>query len=262
MHICAAIGHEVMVQMLLKQGENPVAWDAFGRTPLHLALQHGQDRIVDLFLSQPTWSCSRTSYAKRLLHAEDIHRQIPLHIAAAKGNDPVIKLLLKQRTPTSPDVMGRYPLHYAVEHGHETTVRLLLGLDGADSQDSQGTTPLMLAAQHGQRLVFKLLAERAVELSSVDSSGKTALVHAAERGHVEIVKMLLELFKSRTWGNTKHHDIHTALLFASANRHEPVVNLLLVEDVKALCEGPHGEFCLCFTALNEYRDSPFNREQL
>src|SRR5204863_8961203 len=105
-----------------------------------------------------------------------------------------------QRTPTKPDVKGRYPLHYAMEHGHETTVRLLLGLDGADSQDSQGTTPLMLAAQHGQRLVFKLLAERAVELSSVDSSGKTALVHAAERGHVEIVKMLLELFKSRTWG--------------------------------------------------------------
>lgn len=96
---------------------------------------------------------------------------------------------------------------------------------GGEEQRSGGSTPLMFAADLGLERLARLLIARGADVTRVNASGVSALAYAAAHGHEPVVRLLHEECGAPA-------DPH-ALVGAAFNGHDAVVDRLLAYDADA-----------------------------
>lgn len=87
---------------------------------------------------------------------------------------------------------------------------------------------LINAAKTGKLWRVKLYLSLGADVNAVDSKGKTALMYASENGHDEVVDRLLQEEKIDV--NKQDNEGKTALMYAVDSGHEKVVDSLLADE--------------------------------
>ena len=207
----AYTGDRERVTSLLKDGADPNAENARGRTPLFEASADERNyEVVKVLLehgADPNGRCSGVS------------GETPLFVASADGrNYEVVKVLLEHGADPNGrgGVFRETPLFAAAgSTGTAEIVRLLLE-NGADpnAEDDRGFTPLMQAATDGFDVeVVKSLLGKGADVNHRSPTGETALLQAAgcfkdsyevdddkervrrlaeEKEHYDVVRLLLD----------------------------------------------------------------------
>jgi len=155
-------GHPVAARLLLKQGADPNIASRSGDTPLHLAADDGNYRLVAALLA---------AGADPNLPQTD--GETALHKAAAKGKHRVCWLLLRQGADPNRPNSGTYrtPLHLAVAMGRVKVVDTLLGFEANPRlKDKSGSTAFDLAGSEEMRFSLRRQQNtRAVSGESMES---------------------------------------------------------------------------------------------
>jgi ankyrin repeat protein len=120
---------------------------------------------------------------------------------------------------------GSTPLQWAVYNGDAAEARRLLRA-GADVSlaNNYGATPMSLAAEVGNTEMLKVLLEAGANANSPNADGQTALLSVARTGNVEAARILLD--HGATVDAKEKFGGQTALMWASARRHPPMIALL------------------------------------
>lgn len=124
------------------------------------------------------------------------------------------------------------------------------------STKETGATPLILASQKGNLEKVKELIANGAGINETDRNKNTALIIAASRrGRLEIVKYLVSKGADV---NAKNWMGHTALQWATLNKHTEIVKFLIDKDKKAKQDSSY-ERNLILSALSQRscRRSPF-----
>ena len=121
---------------------------------------------------------------------------------------------------------GSTPLQWAVFEGDVAEVQRLLKAGAKVSlANNYGATPMGLAAEVGNAAIIKLLLEAGAGADSPNPDGQTALMAVARTGNVEAARLLLDhgakVDARERWGG------QTALMWASARRHPPMMQFLI-----------------------------------
>eukprot|EP01147_Barroeca_monosierra_P002707 gene2707-8117_t len=201
-HIITKMGGMFLVRD--KEGKSPVHWaagtsstfadvdivsmvDLEGRSPLHVAVAAGKEKVV-IYLN----SLDRLSAT-----IQDAFGRTPLHWAAYMGHSRIITQLMKQRGALQFQILdsnGASALQYCAYQGHVDAVRALLVFsDVSDIPDMNGRTALIVGAMLGSEDIVDMLAKS--EKSNVyakDNMGRNAVHYAAYFGHTRILNTLLE----------------------------------------------------------------------
>ncbi len=197
-----------------------------GVTGFHLAVESGDEALVDLFVELGADPCAGHDpplvQAARVDDAELVSRLLPradqqgktaaLIAALDEGHDATAALLL--RAGAQARVAAREGvLERAISGGRLAVVRLLIE-NGADPEttvdcavspfegDVQvGVTPLIVAAAHGQLEIVRYLLERGATATRrcQDSPwGNVSASEAAQQGgHDQVVRLLAEFHRGR-----------------------------------------------------------------
>ncbi|XP_075072727.1 nuclear factor NF-kappa-B p100 subunit [Mixophyes fleayi] len=143
------------VAFLLRAGANPTILDRYGNSVLHLAVQGGDDRMLQVILEYP-----HAGY-KKLLNTPDFHGLYPVHWAVKVKNERCLERLVISGADVNAAERksGRSPLHIAVEMDNLNMAIFLVKKLGADvnAQTFGGNTPLHLAASLGSPVLTKML---------------------------------------------------------------------------------------------------------
>ncbi|KAK1252186.1 hypothetical protein MKX08_003373 [Trichoderma sp. CBMAI-0020] len=213
----AYFGHAVLVTLLLAQGVDIEAKDAFyGRTAFLWAALNGQEAVVKLLLDKGADFEVRDKASDRTA----------LLCAVAAGHEAVVRTLLENGADIeAKNANSLTSLLVAAEFGHEAIVRMLLE-NGADieAKNENSLTSLLVAAKSGHAAVVRILLENGADIKAKDEYNRTLLIVAASRGHEAIVKVLLE-----NGADIEAKDMYneTPLIAAAMWGKEAIVKLLL-----------------------------------
>ncbi|KAF2094218.1 ankyrin [Rhizodiscina lignyota] len=234
--------------------------DDNGRTPLHIASQLQDEKLVKEYVQRMT---------SDKLGQQDVGQFTPVHLS--NGHEGVLRALLPRMRPKDFGVVNCYAftvldeavmnwpplmtellleymlpqdidqqnisgwtaMHQACEHGREGAVRPLLKRMSPRAVWSRTSQPARRTALHMATLTGSLSIVEALvnagnesQIATTDEKRRTALHIASEEGSVDIVECLLEkmdvddVWNSDVSGNTALHN-------AAANSHREVVKLLL-----------------------------------
>jgi len=172
------------ITQLLQKGQDVNAQDEQGRTPLFLAVQANNEKLVQTILRfDPD-----TNIASK-------DGQTPLHIAASNGNIEIASLLVsKGANLQSVNSKGRTPLYLAAVENHPDMVKFLLSM-GADSRfgDANQWLPIHGAAAKNLPEIIRLFLEAGLHPDTPNPrNGWTPLQCAASEGALEACQFLLE----------------------------------------------------------------------
>ena len=154
LHWAASTGKRELCEMLLRRARPPRsqvnAVEGRGKAPIHLAIAHGRDDIVETLLA----------------HGADVMAKsdgswTPLHNACEQGTVRVVRVLLGAGADVNARLLnGMTPLHIAAQAGHLEVVQCLLERKETKrtARDSFGITPFLRAAQNKRRDIVSLLA--------------------------------------------------------------------------------------------------------
>ncbi len=224
--LAAEMGNEIVIRALLETGKvNVDSKDREDYTPLLWAAVNGHEAVVKLLIEM----------GKADIESKDkAFNQTPLSWAAANGHKAVVKLLIEtgKADIDLKDRGGQTPLSWAARGGHEAVVKLLIETGKADVETKvDSETLLSWAARNGHEAVVKLLIETGkADIDSKDMNGRTPLSWAAKEGHEAVVKLLIETGKADI--DSKDRNSQTPLSWAARNGYKAVVKLL-VETGKA-----------------------------
>ena len=196
--------------------ENPSDWmstNAYGATPLHLAVLFGHHELVSALLDlvddvDAMGAEVRPGYG----HAVDFNGKTPLGVASLIGDDVSASLLLDHGAdPGVTDNSGRVASHFAVSPppvsicrgwdtipGMEAIVgrkkAILSRIGGLDTADDGGRTPLILSLtlyryQNGG--LSESLLEMGASPNLAMNDGTTPLMAAVSNGHSDATKALV-----------------------------------------------------------------------
>ncbi|KAJ4337606.1 hypothetical protein N0V87_004562 [Didymella glomerata] len=168
LHWAASTGKRELCEMLLGRPKLPRsnvnAVEGRGKAPIHLAIAHGRDDIVETLLA----------------HGADVMAKsdgswTPLHNGCDQGTVRVVRVLLNAGADVNARVLnGMTPLHVAAQAGHLEVVECLLERKDIKraARDTFGITPFLRAAQNKRRDIVNLLApSNNVETLSEDALG-------------------------------------------------------------------------------------------
>src|SRR5262245_3910614 len=121
---------------------------------------------------------------------------------------------------------GSTPLQWAVYNDDVAEVQRLIKA-GADVSlaNNYGATPVSLAAEVANTEILKLLLDAGADADSPNADGMTALLAVARTGNVDAAKLLLD--HGAAVDAREGFGGQTALMWAAARRHPPMIELLV-----------------------------------
>eukprot|EP01114_Cavostelium_apophysatum_P017696 TRINITY_DN5318_c0_g2_i1.p1 TRINITY_DN5318_c0_g2~~TRINITY_DN5318_c0_g2_i1.p1 ORF type:complete len:1107 (+),score=298.47 TRINITY_DN5318_c0_g2_i1:102-3422(+) len=153
LHFASISGHQRVVGLLLDCGADVIVRASDGKTPLHYACMHPNDRNADTVI------LLLEKGAK--VNAKDITKRTPLHEAAYHGNKKIASALL--------------------QHGAKF-----------DSRCKEGMTPLHFSVYTTDTACTTLLLERGAKVDAKDALGFTPIQHAASQNNIQCLLVLVE----------------------------------------------------------------------
>ena len=163
-------------------------------------------------------------------------------IDAVKNQDPeAVRSLLKQHIDVNAaEGDGSTALAWAAHQDDLGTVELLIRARAkVDAANAYGVTPLALAAQNRDAKMVEALLKAGANANAVQTSGVTVLMEASRTGNVEVVQELLAHGARPNVQDKDSYRGQTALMWAVAEKHPEIVNLLVKAgaDVNACSDG-------------------------
>jgi ankyrin repeat protein len=203
--------------------------EAWGHTPLMLAVEHGKAAMVKLLLKLGAD-----------INGAGHKGETALMRAITKGSEELVSLLLGHGAKEDlADEAGKTPLMWASTQGQLGLVRLVFeamlergSQTDVDWRGKDGKTALHHAAVGGQKEVAAFLLSKGAEANTKDGNDSTPLMLACEKGHLEVVEMLVEARKGLGL-EERDHDGMTALQHAVHGGHKDVVTFLLSKGAEA-----------------------------
>lgn len=184
LHQAAKDGNIEIGQILLRHGARCDERDEYRRTPLHVAVMSGHEKMVDLLIAGGADLKLKRS------------NESAVHLAARGGHDGVVALLLRKGLDVNGDRIlseaGEMPIEFAAKRGHLAVVKVLLAA-GAEINHHypSGETALMLAIRGLHSQIAVLLLENGAKFEK--GRYNDLPIHAAARfGLVEVLRVLLE----------------------------------------------------------------------
>ncbi|KAM5142242.1 nuclear factor NF-kappa-B p100 subunit [Mantella aurantiaca] len=155
LHLAVITKQYHIAAFLLRAGADPTILDRFGNSLLHLAVQAGDDKMLQVVLDH------QFRGYKNLLNMPDYHGLYPVHWAVKVENEKCLERLVKCGADinAAERKSGRSPLHIAVEMNNLNMAVTLTKKLGADvnAQTFGGNTPLHLAACMNSPVLTKML---------------------------------------------------------------------------------------------------------
>ena len=173
-------GNHAELQALITRGADVSFMDGEGRTPLHLASQHGHERCVELLLR-----------ANAVVTVADKHGIRSLHSACRGGFDGVVRKLLDAGAQVDSKTQGMLwqPLHFAASEGRaEVVATLIMYKADVGGTDYEGRQPLHHAARLGHADVIEKLVDVKVDFTAKDLYGDNAFALGSRNGHTYVVE--------------------------------------------------------------------------
>jgi ankyrin len=149
-------------------------------------------------------------------------------IQAVKNTDveTVRRLLIERVDVNAPQGDGATALHWAAHRDDLAIADLLIRAGArANAADDVGTTPLHVACTNRSGAMVERLLAAAANANATLPSGETVLMTCARAGDARAVKTLLA--RGADVNAKEHEHNQTALMWAAAQRHPDVVQLLI-----------------------------------
>ncbi|XP_046991946.1 serine/threonine-protein phosphatase 6 regulatory ankyrin repeat subunit C-like [Schistocerca americana] len=205
------------VEILLRAGANPTTKDNKGNTPLHIASNVGNAKVMELLIKAGIdftlkdvinqTSLKWTSSVEGVEHADHVRNQRKAAIIDEKNNEgqtplllaagcrDAVSLLLREGASISvKDHSGKTPLQVAINQGSHRAVRLLwaAGSNFLDIPQECRNRAVHLAVTSGDLEVLEHLISLGLSMSDNwwDPDHKTTLLHCAAKCNVEMLKYL------------------------------------------------------------------------
>ncbi|KAF5531815.1 ankyrin protein [Fusarium napiforme] len=188
LHVAAAHGLPSLAKILLEDSHlSKATWQISkakvgSRTPLHMAIENGQNSVIELLLGLD------------LIDSTDERGRTPLHLAIECANEEAVtKLILAGANVNHCEADGRTPLFIAIENNWDGLATQLAEMASQHTNMPDGRGPLHLAAQTGSTTWMKclMLTSPPRAINNRDNGGWTPLLYAVDRGHLDVVKLLL-----------------------------------------------------------------------
>ena len=203
-----------------------------GKTALMLACEVGNTLAVSSLLK----------YGASVNLATD-DKRTALMLASMFGNLEEVKLLLEHHASVD-EVKSAHDsstaLSFASRYGQEQVVMTLLE-HRADPNGDRKSPPLLKACQTGHVAIARALIDGGANVNVGNYDTQTALILASKNGWVKTVQLLTEEPGIKI--NFEDKFKRTALWYACANGHEPVVRQLLTGGERAAKINVRDEVC-------------------
>jgi ankyrin repeat protein len=235
LHVAAVHGLSGLARILLEDTHlSKATWQISkatvgSRTPLHMAIENGQNSVIDLLLDLD------------LTDSTDERGRSPLHLAIECANEQAVtKLISAGANVNHCEKDGRTPLFIAIENNWDGLAAQLSEMASPYTAMPDGRGPLHLAAQTGSTTWMKclLLAFTPRAINKVDQRGWSPLLYAVDRGHLDVVKILLSNPNCIESGDINGW---TPLHAAIKQQHLDCATELLISNVPKLPFSRHGQ---------------------
>mmetsp|Transcript_31599 Transcript_31599/g.55837 ORF Transcript_31599/g.55837 Transcript_31599/m.55837 type:complete len:252 (+) Transcript_31599:65-820(+) len=173
---------------IMQAGTDANARNAYGQTPLHLAV-----------LSNSFAELQKLLNLGANVHSEDNQFSTALHVAAKMGRTEMVKMLAERGADVNAIAkLGYRPLHEAVEAGHTDTMETLVSLRAdLNAAASCGTTPLHMCYKKPEMAKAVAIAMGLkADLEVKDDFGKTPGERGVQLNVEDLPKWVLTLTPS------------------------------------------------------------------
>ena len=210
-HLACLSGHRDVVQYLLRQGASPNEANAYGFTPLTLAVGRKDENMVKLLLQYLDFKgCKQTIKQREVKEKDHNHTCItdygyqdkeelePALICAVRDeNKAIVKMLLDANIPVDESGQGGLTaLHYAVyENENPEILKLLISAKpNINVTDRRGKTPLVIACEEQKEDFILILLQHGANADFTPRRGwgVSALNKAVEFASKDVVQALCE----------------------------------------------------------------------
>jgi ankyrin repeat protein len=197
-----------MTMMLLDHGAGPDPKSASVKSPLLLAIEHGEDSVIKTLLG---YGAAQTPFLGASPLAQALYCQ--------RSPDIIETLILRGADVNLFDDFGKTPLFYAMNS--ESLEILLKSGANASAYDRSGRSMLHLAAIHDESSFIQKLVQFGAAVDILEQgSGYTSLHHAIINQNEGSVRVLLDLYAN---ANRQYQDGKTVLMHSILTRNFGII---------------------------------------
>jgi len=242
LHLACEAGQDKVVQCLVENNVNINAQDSEQRTPLHIAITSHNPIVTRLLLSHPELN----------LMLKDRMGQTAFAVAMnAKDNEAASAILSREpSTAEEFDSRGRNYLHTAILNTDVDGVLFLIGIEvdtNSSIQDGTLRTPLHLSIPSGSEVIVRHLIWSGANVNAADKSRRTPMHIAAIEDKANLISVLLQSGADPNIGDS---GLNNSLHLACQNGNLSSIKVLLSEsDVDVDARSGRGQNALHMLAI-------------